>query len=229
VETPSNFGVLGDRPSHPELLDDLAARFIQAGWSLKWLHREIVLSSAYQQSSASASHPKDPENRLLGRMSRRRLEVEAWRDGILAAAGTLDRKLGGAPQELKAPGHVRRTLYGMVTRRDLDDLLRLYDFPDPTAHSPARFHTTTPLQQLYVLNSAFIGKQADALVARLRREASEGAEAQVRRAYLLLYGRPATAREVAAGLRFLTAAPTDELWKQYAEVLLARNELIFVE
>jgi hypothetical protein len=236
VETPSNFGVLGDRPSHPELLDDLAARFIQAGWSLKWLHREIVLSFAYQQSSAPiphsafrTPHSKDPENRLLGRMNRRRLEVEAWRDGILAASGILDRKLGGPPKELKAPDHVRRTLYGTVTRRDLDDLLRLYDFPDPTAHSPARFNTTTPLQQLYVLNSAFIGKQAEALVTRLRKDAPEGAEAQIRRAYLLLYGRPATEREVAAGRRFLTVAPTDELWKECAEVLLARNELIFVE
>jgi len=253
VETPSNFGAQGDRPTHPELLDDLAARFIQNGWSLKWLHRELMLSAAYQQSSAYAAPPAQPartpvrnlkpetrnlkpmdaENRLLGRMPRRRLEVEAWRDAILSASGSLDRKLGGAPLELREPKNARRTLYGVVTRRELDDLLRLYDFPDPIAHSPARFHTTTPLQQLFVLNSDFIGRQAGALLARLRSEARGDAAGQVRRAHALLYGRQPSERELVAAAKFLetnTGAPaSDELWKQYLEVLLARNELMFVD
>lgn len=235
VETPSNFGTQGDRPSHPELLDDLAARFIAAGWSLKWLHREIVFSSAYRQTSrATPRHlAVDPENRLLGRMSRRRLEVEAWRDSILTAAGKLELKIGGPPQALSSAGNLRRTLYGIVTRRDLDDLLRLYDFPDPTAHSPARFHTTTPLQQLFVLNSEFIGKQATALAQRVRTEVPNDLPGQVKRAHLLLFGRLPTERELATGNAFLagdgTGKPGDESWQQYVEVLLARNELMFVD
>jgi hypothetical protein len=235
VETPSNFGTQGDRPSHPELLDDLAARFIAAGWSLKWLHREIVLSSAYRQTCAAS--PKllavDPDNLLLGRMSRRRLEVEAWRDAILAASGQLDGQLGGPAQELSAPENRRRTLYGTVKRRELDDLLRLYDFPDPTAHSPARFHTVTPLQGLYVLNSPFIGRQAAALGARVRAEAPGEREGQIRRCYALLYGRPPTLRELEAARAFLEGAAqkasAEEAWNQYLEVLLARNELMFVD
>ncbi len=239
VETPSNFGVQGDRPSHPELLDDLAARFIRAGWSLKWLHREILLSSAYRQVSAppldarvTRAQSLDPENRLLWRMNRLRLEVEAWRDGILRASGNLDLKLGGAPQELSAPQNVRRTLYGVVKRRELDDLLRLYDFPDPTTHSPARFPTTTPLQQLYVLNGAFIGRQAEALLARLRKEVPEDRDGQVRRAHHLLYGRPPSEVELKAARNFLAGdavtPPNDETWRQYLEVLLARNEMMFL-
>jgi hypothetical protein len=144
----------------------------------------------------------------------------------------LDRRIGGPPQELGAPEHVRRTLYGMVTRRELDDLLRLYDFPDPTAHSPARFPTITPLQQLFVLNSPFTGRQAAALAKRLRVEAPDDRPGQVRRAYLLLYSRPPTDDELAAADRFLreagTAAPADEAWQQYLEVLIARNELAYV-
>ena len=162
-------------------------------------------------------------------MPRRRLEVEAWRDAILSASGSLELKVGGAPQPLSAAENRRRTLYGTVTRRDLDDLLRLYDFPDPTAHSPARFHTTTPLQQLYVLNSEFIGRHAAALARRIRAEAPTGPGEQVDRAYRLLYGRPPAAREREAGLSFLTAAPTEALWQQYAEVLLAGNELMYVD
>jgi hypothetical protein len=240
VAAPLRAGVRGDAEQlwhaggpalAPELLDDLAARFIRAGWSLKWLHREILLSSAYGQVSQASPKGRaaDPDNRLLGRMNRRRLEVEPWRDAILSAAGTLDRRLGGAPMELGTPENVRRTLYGTVTRRDLNDLLRLYDFPDPMAHSPARFHTTTPLQGLFVLNSPFIGKQATALAARVKAEAPGFVSAQVRRAHLLLYGRAPAARELEAAVAFLGAQPSDELWGQYLEVLLARNELMFID
>jgi hypothetical protein len=214
VETPSNFGISGDRPSDPALLDDLAARFIRSGWSLKRLHREIMLSEAYR-----------------ARREPLRLEVEAWRDAILTASGSLDPKIGGAPQELSDPKNARRTLYGMVKRRELDDLLRLYDFPDPTTHSPARFHTTTPLQQLFVLNSGFIARQAAALAARVRKEVPGDLAGQVRQAYRLLYGRDPTGPETAAARQFLEAEgpPSDEVWQQYAEVLLARNELMFVD
>src|SRR6185312_3799995 len=116
VDTPSDFGRQGERPSHPELLDDLAARFVTNGWSLKWLHREIMLSATYQQASThdARKHLLDPGNRWLWRMNRRRLEVEAWRDAMLAVAGTLDRTLGGPPAELSDANNRRRTVYGTV-------------------------------------------------------------------------------------------------------------------
>ncbi len=231
VETPSNFGITGDRPTHPELLDSLSGRFIRAGWSLKWLHREIVLSAAYSQSSriTARSQRLDPENRWLSRMSRRRLEVEPWRDTILAATGRLDRRIGGAPEELSAAGNIRRTLYGTVRRQDLDDLLRLYDFPDPIGHSPARFHTTTPLQQLFVLNSAFIGREAAALSARLETQYPGDLDAQLGFAYRVLYGRLPSSPEAAAARRYLGQSPNVARRQAFLEVLLASNELMYVE
>jgi hypothetical protein len=153
VRTPSDFGTQGERPTHSELLDDLSARFIASGWSMKWLHREIVLSSAYCQMSRR-DDARDPENRWLARMMPRKLEVEAWRDAMLHTTGTLTRTIGGAAISLDDANHTRRTLYGQVKRRELADVLRLHDFPDPTTHSAGRIPTTTPLQQLYVLNSS---------------------------------------------------------------------------
>src|SRR5207244_7070135 len=143
VDTPSDFGSQGGRPSHPRLLDDLAARFVASGWSLKWLHREIMLSATHRQASAhdAGKHLLDPANHWLWRMNRRRLEVEAWRDAMLAVAGTLDRKQGGPALDLGEANNRRRTVYGTVKRRELNDMLRLHDFPDPMAHSPSRVPT----------------------------------------------------------------------------------------
>src|SRR5690606_2971719 len=126
VRTPSNFGMLGEPPTHPELLDHLATRFIRSGWSVKTLHREILLSATYQQSSRlnERAMEQDPENRLLWRMNRRRLDVEAWRDAMLAVSGTLDATLGGPSLNLDA-GNRRRTFYAFVSRHELDPLLRL--------------------------------------------------------------------------------------------------------
>src|SRR6202011_1306704 len=135
-----------------------------SGWSIKALHRQIMLSATYQQSSRfdAHNHDVDPDNRWLWRMNRRRLEVEAWRDAMLAVAGTLSLEPGGPSLDLGSPANGRRTIYGTVKRRELHDLLRLDDFPDPTTHSPARIPTTTPLQQLFVLNSPFVQQQATA-------------------------------------------------------------------
>jgi hypothetical protein len=236
VETPSDFGVQGERPSHPELLDDLSARFIARGWSLKWLHREIVLSAAYQQVSVPDAHSQsvDPANRLLWRMNRRRLEVEAWRDAMLATSGVLSGDVGGPPQELADVKNHRRTIYSTVKRRELSDMLRLHDAPDATVHSPARVPTTTPLQQLFVLNSPFMQQQSAMLVKRLKAEVPHDPEARIRRTYLLLYSRPATEKQVKQALDFLTAgkpgvAISDAAWDQYAQVLLGSNEFLFVD
>ena len=236
VETPSDFGAQGDRPTHPQLLDDLAARFTKNGWSLRWLHREILLSATYQQEvsgqSAVGGRQKaetiDPENKLLWRANRRRLEVETWRDAMLMVTGTLDRRVGGPAVDLGDPTNHRRTLYGIVKRRELGDLLRLHDFPDPTVHSSGRVPTITPLQQLYTLNSPFLQQQAAVLVKRLHADAPGSIVDRVRRAYAVLYGRPATAAQIRLAVEFLMPQ-SESNWQQYAQVLLGSNEFAFVD
>jgi hypothetical protein len=236
VGTPSNFGALGERPTHPELLDYLAARFVTGGWSIKALHREIMLSAAYRLSSRydARSAAADPDNRLLWRMNLRRLEVEPWRDAVLAVAGTLDRKIGGPPASLAAPANRRRTLYGAVSRHNLDPVLRLFDFPDPNLTSDRRAVTIVPLQQLFVLNSDFMVRQAKALAARVTAGKRGDDAARIQRAFLLVYGRPPRAREVEPGLKFLSAAGAGKrarlsAWEKYAQVLLSANEFAFVD
>ena len=241
VDTPSNFGTTGALPSHPALFDDLVARFIAHGWSLKWLHRELVLSATYRQSSAydAGKFAVDPENRFLWRANRRRLEVEAWRDAMLAATGRLDLALGGADLSLDDLANNRRTLYSTVKRRELHAMLRLNDFPDPTTHNAARDRTTTPLQQLFVLNSPFMLQQSAALAERVQRDVPGDQEGQVRRTYRLLYGREPTAKQLQLAREFFAAAANDaeannpvavgELWKQYAQALLGSNESAFVD
>jgi hypothetical protein len=231
VETPSDFGRQGERPSHPELLDDLASRFVAAGWSLKWLHREIMLSATYQQASKpnEANRAIDPDNRWLWRMNRRRLEVESLRDAMLAVNGTLRPELGGPPQELTDPNNRRRTVYGLVRRSDLTDLLRLHDFPDPLAHSATRTPTTTPLQQLFTLNGPLLRQEAAALADRLRADMPSGGVARVKRAYELLFNRAPTDKEIKLALAFLGDKPDADAWSRYAHVLLGSNEFLFID
>jgi hypothetical protein len=231
VATPSEFGNLGDPPTHADLLDDLTTRFIAHGWSLKWLHREILLSAAWQQDSAAPkSEQSDPENRLLARMSRRRLDIEAWRDAMLTASGLLDPKLGGPSESLAAETNHRRTLYGTVNRDELDPMLRINDFPEPSAHSPTRPETSTPLQMLFALNSSFLQQQSDALGARLEHEAAHSVPDRVRYAYSLCYQRSPTARELEIATRFFAGREEDsKVWSEYAQALLAGNEMLFID
>lgn len=236
VDTPSNFGIQGTKPTHPALLEDLSARFVSAGWSLKWLHREIMTSSTYQQGSHrdAARASVDPENKQLWRMTPRRLDVEAWRDALLAASGNLDCTVGGAPIDLGKSDNHRRTIYGIVKRRELNELLRLHDFPDPLAHNAQRSPTTTPLQQLFVLNGDLFQQQSRTLVVRLEREAPADEPGRIAWLYRTLWQRAPRPAETDAGQQFLASALADgsksaEALRQYVHVLLATNEFLFVD
>jgi hypothetical protein len=231
VGTPSNFGALGEPPSHPELLDDLAVRFMDAGWSLKWLQRELVLSATYRQTSAAPQAAAvDAENRLLGHMNRRRLSIEAWRDSLLAAAGRLDQAVGGRSVDPAQPQEMRRTLYSRVSRLSLNPLLALFDYPDPNLHADRRVETTTPLQKLFVMNSPFMIRQAEAVAERVSAETGRVGPATdavfIRRAYQVLYGRPPAEAEVQLGLSFLQSSGGRQ---QYAHVLLASSEMLYID
>jgi hypothetical protein len=254
VGTPSNFGLMGDRPTHPELLDDLAVRFMKNGWSVKSLVREMVLSATYLQSSddkpqtmdgrrrlaAPASRPPsavhrlpsavDPANTLLGRMNRRRLTAEQWRDSALFVAGRLEP--GGGPSlELADPANHRRTVYARISRLKLDDMLVQFDYPDANVHAEKRSVTTTPVQKLFLLNSPFMLEQARALATRVTANPGESNTARVRRAYLLLYSRPPSPEETRLALAYLDQPEAGGMsrWERYAQVLLMSNEFSYVD
>jgi Protein of unknown function (DUF1553)/Protein of unknown function (DUF1549) len=209
VRTPSDFGLHGAEPTHPELLDWLALRFMQDGWSTKKLHRLILLSQTYRQ--ASADHPEarqvDPDNRLLWRMNRRRLEVEALRDATLAVAGNLDDTVGGRPVRLTdEPLSRRRTVYLEVDRQMLPGILRAFDFANPDLHAPRRHETIGPQQALFMLNSAFLAEQARVFARRIEDLRPANQTAWIRHAYALAMGRDAQPAEVALSLEFLKKA-----------------------
>lgn len=240
VATPSNFGLVGDRPSHPELLDYLATRFISNGWSIKQLHREIMLSQTYQRASSSNAQNEsiDPENKWLWRVSRRRLQVESFRDTILSVAGTLDLKMGGPSGELDDIKYVRRSIYGKVSRNDLSNLLKLFDFPAPNISAEKRADTTLPQQALFLLNSPFMIDQSRLFAARFSSEST--AIAQVRNAYALAYLRAPSDNELDRAVKFLSipeptpdssakkiALPTR--LERFAQALLAGNEMFYVD
>ncbi len=236
VGTTSNFGQNGDRPTHPELLDRLTVRFMDAGWSLRWLHREMMLSSAYQLASTSEPRlaEKDPENQYLWHFAPRRLDFEAWRDAWLAVSGRLDPAFGGPSLDLNQPTHVRRTLYSKISRLEANKLLILFDFPDANVTSDRRIATTAPQQQLFVLNSDFAIDTAKAFAQRLEKAAPREDD-RVRLAFRLAYGRGPTDQEREASLAFIRDAATgrteDRLapWEQFAQAILAANEFMWVD
>ncbi len=235
VGTLSNFGTLGDRPTHPQLLDFLALEFMKNSWSLKHIHRLVMNSAVYQQSSEfnAQKFEADPENKLLWRMNRRRLEVEPWRDGLLAVSGELQLEMGGPSAELDNTNNKRRTLYGFISRHRLNELLRLFDFPDPNITAAARPVTTVPLQQLFVLNSDFMMNRARALSARVRSEMNGTIEEKIQQVFELLYGRDPDHDDIAIGKSFLEAVGNESgmehAWDQYSLALLSANEFMFVD
>ena len=220
VRSSSNFGQLGDRPTHPELLDYLADRFVEQGWSLKHLHRDIMLSSVYQLSStpSAVNSEKDPDNQWLARANMTyRLDAESLRDAMLAVSGSLDRTIGGSPKPL-TDDFKRRTLYGTVSRTQPEATLALFDFPNPNNSSERRAVTIGPMQRLYFLNNSFVAAQAKALAERVQ---SLGDDVlRINEAYKLLFSREPTRQELKLGLEFLTESP----WPQYTQVLLSSAE-----
>ncbi len=206
VDSPSNFGMTGERPTNPELLEYLAYTFSKNGLSIKKLHREIMLSSVYQLSTENdpVAFAKDSGNRLYWRADRKRMDAEQVRDAVLSVAGDLDRAIGGPSAEL-TPSFKRRTVYGKVSRYKLDEYLQLFDFPSPNLSAEKRFVTTVPLQRLFLMNSDFMQVEAEELAKRVANEPTS--RARIRKLHQIAYGREATEEEVALGLEYVKAEP----------------------
>lgn len=242
--TPSDLGFNGDRPSHPELLDWLAADFVAHGWRLKRLHKQIVLSRAYRQSSnfRPEAAAKDGGNRLLWRMTPRRLDSEALRDAVLFTSGKLDPTMGGPSFRLfeyrdgNVPDYVlrelpgretwRRTVYMFNIRTFHEPLMSVFDCPDPSVQTPSRERSTTALQALSLMNNAFVFEQAKHFAERAEALAGENAsvEQQVRAAYRLAYAREPTSAETAQATEFVKRTDLFSLCR----VLLNTNEFLYV-
>jgi hypothetical protein len=239
VETPSDFGVRCDEPTHAQLLDCLACALSDGDWSLKALHRQVMLSNAYRQSSADRADCRrvDPDNRLVWRMNRQRLEFEPLRDSLLAVSGQLDLRMGGRPEDMiKPPYFCRRAIYGFIDRQDLPNLLRAFDVASPDQSSARRPQTTVPQQALFLMNSPLVAQVAKALIARPDVAAFAEASERVDGLYRLVFGRPPTGQEVEVGQRFVEEASADpradaalSAWEQYAQLLLLSNEFMFID
>lgn len=227
VESPSNFGHSGQDPSNRPLLDFLATRFLAEGGSIKKLVREIALSATYRQSSVGSEKgaAMDPSNLLLGRMNRRRLTAEQWRDTMLLQAGELERE-GGKSMELDDPQNVRRTVYGRISRLQLNSLLMALDYPDANVHAEKRASTTTAMQKLFQMNSQFMTDRAKAFAKRF-----ENDESRVQNIYRALFNRGPDDDEVKLAVAFLNRPSNSNLtrWEQYAQSLLISNELMYVD
>jgi cytochrome c553 len=213
VNTPSDFGLRAEAPSHPELLDWLADRLVTDGWSTKRLHRLIMLSAAYQQSSSGPddaavlrhAQQVDPENRLLWRMNPHRLTFEEMRDTLLAVSGRLDRQHQGRATDLFNGDHRRRTIYGTVDRQFLPNVHRMFDFANPDLHVPQRSETTVPQQALFALNHSLVAQCARALAAEAVKEQTDDVnEQRIERMFWLALQRQPAADEMAQALEFVS-------------------------
>ncbi len=258
VRTPNNFGLLGEKPTHPELLDYLARRFVEQGWSIKAMHRLLMLSSAYQMSSriSKAQAEADPANLLFSHFDRRRLDVEEIRDGLLAADRELDLTMGGTLQSgfgtdgensaarLSYDPAVsrRRTVYLPLRRSNLPSLLNLFDFGDATTPSEGRERTNVAPQALFMMNSRFVSERARDLAKELLAENSAGDRQRLETAYLRLFGRKPAPEETDDLLHYLAAfrgktadsglKPEDPnlfAWQSVCHILMSSNEFIYVD
>lgn len=236
VRTPNNFGLLSEPPSHPALLDRLASRLMEEGWSLKKLHRRILLSATYgqgsrrvtpQRESATGTLHSDPDNRWLGRFAARRLEAEAIRDAMLMVAGQLDAGQGGpAGDDLHI---LRRSLYVQTARWDRGNFATLFDAANPDASVEKRNVSTVAPQSLFLLNDKFVMNQAKHLATRLSRDVPSDDAARIQYAYRLLFSRPATEAEIDICTQILTQPDQAVAWVDLAHVLLCSNEFVYLD
>jgi Protein of unknown function (DUF1553)/Protein of unknown function (DUF1549)/Planctomycete cytochrome C len=257
VRSPDNLGHLGDRPVHPELLDWLAHRFVESGWSIKAMHRLIILSSTYQMSTRYNSEAAlaDPENRLHWRMGRRRLEAESIRDAILAVSGELDATMGGTLLGVKNHAYVystvtiegvvyntdRRSVYLPVVRSGLYDVFQAFDFADPSVSSGLRVPTTVAPQALFMMNDRLVLRCSEAMARRLLERPGLDDAGRIRHAYLAAYGRPPVEKEIARASESLRrfgsvleaqgVAPRDRrvrAWQGLCQAIIAASEFIYL-
>ena len=230
VDTPDNFGATGERPSHPALLDHLAAWFIAHGWSIKSLHRYIMTSATWQQSSAAqpAALERDASNRLLARQSPRRLEFEALRDSLLRVAGRLDTRLGGRSAPL-TDDNVRRAVYGYTDRFRIPALLRNFDVANPDQSIARRGETTHPLQALYFLNSPFLRAQAEGVNRQPEIAELLDADARIGALYRRIFARRPDATELSLAHSYLGSAHTEAQWIAFTQALLLSNEFLYCD
>jgi hypothetical protein len=257
VRTLGDFGVRSDPPSHPELLDHLATTFVRGGWSIKKLHKAIVLSATYQQASetsvesgvrnaesADTARPEtaallaphsalrtdaDPDNRLLSRFPRRRLDFEATRDALLAVSGSLDRAVGGPPVDITAGFAPRRTVYGFIDRMNVPPTFRTFDFPSPETTSPQRDQTTVAPQALFLMNNNFVAEAAKRLAQRADVISLPTTAQRVTQLHFLLFSRPPSTNELSLASDYLGPDPSAEQWTRLAHALLLTNEFVFVD
>jgi cytochrome c553 len=238
VNTPDNFGLVGDEPSDPELLEYLAHEFVANGRSIKKLQREIMLSAVYQTSveESPAAHEKDGANRLYSHFNRTRLDAEEIRDTMLFVAGDLDMKKTAGPSSDFSEDNVEPTVFCKVSRFRLNNYLQVFDFPNPSFTSEQRFSSNVPLQQLYFMNNPFVYKQAGVLAERVHDEPTE--KDRIIKLYKYVFQREPSAQEIELGLQFLNTTPEKAgyavagepitAWHQYARIMLSSNEFQFL-
>jgi len=236
VKTPDDWGTRGGRPTHPELLDYLASVFAEDGWSLKKLHRRIMLSATYAQAAIENARARaaDPDNELLWRMPRRRLDLESMLDSMLAVSGELDLTMGGRPFDRQAqPGVLRRSVYAFVNRDIVSSLSSTFDGANPSACTAKRPDTSVPQQTLFALNSEFIQERAAALAALTARAAGDDDAERIRELYRRVFSREPQPDEQERLLKFQRSAAAssspESAWRQVAHLLLAANEFAFVD
>jgi hypothetical protein len=247
VRSANNWGRTGDRPEYPELLDYLAARFIESGWSVKAMHRLIMLSEAYQRSARApkSTREADPSNRLLAWFNRQRMSVEQLRDSLLAIDGSLDETMGGTlliekngkRQKVDAEEVKRRTLYLPVRRGNIPTLLNTFDFGDATTPGEGRTRTNVAPQALFLLNSKFVIERSRGLAARLLEDAALTDAERVERAYLMALTRRPTPSETDEALSYIGAMKgrlpegdnTALAWQSFCHVLLSTSEFLYVD
>jgi hypothetical protein len=238
VTTSDDFGTRGSPPSHPELLDYLADCFRRDGWSLKQLHKSIMLTAVYQQGAIENADARqvDPNNELLWRFPRTRLDLESMRDSMLWVSGELDVSMGGRPFDfLATPAVTRRSVYGFINRDIISPLSSTFDAANPNACTVKRPQTIVPQQSLFALNSAFIQDRAQSFARQAHEQVTEDPKARIRWMYQRAYSREPEAAEIELAIKFLSRGdPADESaqrekWVQLGHVLLASNEFVFVD